>query len=768
MTGYKTRRVRKNMLQKQRYITYCLILLCSLWWGSSTAVVAQDSSPRPTPASTETETETTIIERTFADWGYTDLRMRGLYATGSMWFPFQSDWPITGDIELELVYTASPLLNMDEAILTVLANNLEVTSIRPVGDGLEQRLRVTIPASQRLAEGVTLNFNGYLRLTDNLCEDSFNTGQWLLIRDSSRVTINTAVSAPTPQLNDLPHAMVVQGPDDPAPLLFILPEDADEMTLTTAVQVAKRLGTQINANHLPLQVTTPNNLTERQKEQSNLILIGLAENNALIRELADDLPIPPTADGFVAQNGVLIPATDGVIQLFRSPWHHQRNILLVSGNEAAGLQMAGQAFEDESTFRSFQGRFYFVHRLVELPEPRQPRPWTTPLTTFAQLGQSDLTTMGLGLTDSNYYFPQPAGTLLDPSRQNQLLLHLAFSPALRAQTSYAILYVNDIYVGSVDAATTEGEAWVAFDLPTEALNERLLRGETRELKVQLSIANLLPTNSCEQIDIESSWTKVYADSHFDIGFVPTELPDLAAFPHPFVDFQGGDPVRIVVPARPTRSELSLAFSLAAVLGQQNIGDMAVDIRLATPDTSHIYPNYQLITLGTPDRHPLLHQLIDDTLLTAPPDIYQLLSTSRNGFFQTMHPVWDEEQVILAIFGETPQAFNIAADAFYEQGYLVRETGSLALIRPGHSPVVVYREAGVFRPIITRPDLIAAETTPEPEPTILPEPQAPPEPDEIREVVSLTNTEWLILVSTTFLVILVSIAALIRIAWRIRA
>ena len=754
------------MLLKQRYFTFFLILLSGLWWGSSTAVVAQESSTSET--SDQSASETIVVERTFADWGYTDLQMRGLYATSSLWFPFQSDWPITGDIELELVYTASPLLNMDEAILTVLVNNLEVTSIRPVGDGLEQRLRVIIPASQRLSEGITLNFNGYLRLTDNFCEDSFNTGQWLLIRDSSRVIINTAVSAPTPQLSDLPQAMVVQGSDDPAPLLFVLPEDADEVALTTAVQVAKRLGTQINANHLPLQVTTPNNLTERQKEQSHLILVGLPENNALIREIANDFPIPPTTDGFVAQNGVLIPATDGVIQLFRSPWHPRRNVLLVSGNGTAGLEMAGQAFGDEPTFGSLQERFHFVHRLVELPEPRQPRPWTTPLTTFAQLGQNDLTTMGLGLTNSYYFFPQPAGTLLDPSHNNQLLLHLAFSPALRAQTSYTVVYVNDIYIGSVDAATTNGDAWVAFDLPTEALNERLLRGDTRELKVQLSIANLLPTNSCEQVDIESSWTKVYADSHFDVGFMPTELPDLAAFPYPFVDFQGGDPVRIVVPERPTRSELSMALSLAAILGQQSIGDTAVDMRLATGETARTYADYQLITLGTPNRHPLLRQLIDDTLLTTPSDIYQLLATPRNGFFQTMRPVWDEEKIVLAIFGETPQGFNNAAEAFYEQGYLVRDIGSLALIRPGHEPVIVYREAGVFRPTITRPDLVAAEIAPEPEPTVLPEPQAPTEPDEIREVVSLTNTEWLILVSTTFLVILVSIAALIRIAWRIRA
>ncbi len=756
------------MLLKQRYFTFFLILLSGLWWGS-TAVLAQETPPTDANVDQEIETtETTAIERTFADWGYADLRMRGLYATGSLWFPFQSDWPITGDIELELVYTASPLLNMDEAIFTVLANNLEVTSIRPVGDGLEQRLRVTIPASQRLPEGITLSFNGYLRLTDNFCEDSFNTGQWLLIRDSSTLTINTAVSAPTLQLSDLPQAMVVQSATNPAPLLFVVPDEADEVTLTTAVAVAKRLGTQINANHLPLQVATAASLTGRQKEQSNLILVGLPENNALIRELADDFPIPPTTEGFVAQDGVLIPATDGVVQLFRSPWHPRRNILLVSGNDAAGLEMAGQAFADEPTFRSLQGRFHFVHRLVDLPEPRQPRPWTTPLTTFAQLGQSDLTTMGLGLTDSFYFFPQPAGTLLDPSRNNQLLLHLAFSPALRAQTSYATVYVNDIYVGSVDAAATNDETWVAFDLPTQALNERLLRGETRELKVQLSIANLLPTNSCEQIDIESSWTKVYADSHFDVGFVPTELPDLAAFPYPFIDIQGGNPVQIVIPERPTRSELSLALSLAAVLGQQSIGDTAVDLRLATDETARTYADYQLITLGTPNRHPLLRQLIDDTLLTTPPDVYQLLGTPRNGFFQTLRPEWHEEQVVLAIFGETPQGFNIAAEAFYEQGYLVRETGSLALIRPGHDPVVVYREAGVFRPIITRPDLIAAEITPEPEATVLPEPQAPPEPDEIREVTSLTNTEWLILVSTTFLVILVSIAALIRIAWRIRA
>jgi hypothetical protein len=131
---------------------------------------------------------------------------------------------------------------------------------------------------------------------------------------------------------------------------------------------------------------------------------------------------------------------------------------------------------------------------------------------------------------------------------------------------------------------------------------------------------------------------------------------------------------------------------------------------------------------------------------------------------------------LAIFSATDVGFQAAAEALYQQGRLVGEPGSVAFIRVGEAPVVIYREAGLSQPQVVHPDIVLSEISYQG--NMLAEQTATVAPDtdleqgsvttEAEITPGLTSTERLILVITAFLVILVTVAALIRIAWRIRA
>ena len=713
-------------------------------------------------------------ETTFAKLGYDDMRLQGLYSTRTLWIPFQSDWPVEGDVEIELTYIGSPLLHSRSAIVTVLANNEEITSFRPAGDGSEHTVSIAIPPALRLAEGTNITFAGHLRLTDDPCEDSFNIGQWLIIRNSSQVEINLARTLPPPELTDLPQALAIQANDEPAPIIFVLPEGADDLTLTAAARVAMRLGIGITADHLPIRVTTADSLMVEEKENANLVLVGLPDNQPLIGELGDLMPVPPTDEGFVSQDEVLIPATDGVVQIFTSPWHPRRHILLVSGNGADGLVMAGQAFADRETFQSLTGSFHFIRSLVDPLELVETLPWLTAQTSFAQLGESDRQATGFGITNVNYFFRYPAGVMLDET--GQLVLHLAFSPALRAEGSYVEVSVNDIYIGAVDAATVDGNSWIAWDLPVQSLNELARKGFVRELNVQLSIANMLPVNNCEQVNGESSWATVYADSYFKLDFLPVDSPDLYFFPYPFVAPDSDIPVRFVLPGSPSAEELQTAFSVAALMGNQALTHINLDVIRGTTVRSQAYTGHHLILIGTTANNSALEETAMGMQTNVSDEIYQLFNAPQAGFFHALASPWDEGMAALAIFSATDVGFQAAAEALYQQGRLVGEPGSVAFIRVGEAPVVIYREAGLSQPQVVHPDIVLSEISYQG--NMLAEPTATVAPDtdleqgsvtiEAEITPGLTSTERLILVITAFLVILVTVAALIRIAWRIRA
>jgi hypothetical protein len=720
------------------------------------------------PAHAQENAESRVF--TFKELGYDDLRLRGLYGTNSLWIPFQSDWPV-GNVEVELTYTASPLLHSQMAILTILANNQEITSIRPVGDGQNHTIAFVIPAERQLADGISLIFDGHLRLTDEFCEDSFNVGQWLIIRNSSLVRVNLNDSPPAPNLADLPHAIVVEGNgDDIPPVVFILPDQPDETSLTVAAQIAGRLGKNIQPGNLPLQVATPLSLTDENKQNANLVIIGLNSKQALIQELASSMPVPPSAEGFVSQDNRLIPETDGVVQIFGSPWNVRHRILLVSGNAEAGIKMAGQAFADLSTFQSLTSSFQFVHTLVNRVDSAQGLPWVASQTSFSQLGEFDRQVTGLGITDSYYFFHYPAGAML--TEDARLTFHLAFSPALRTQNSYALVYINDVYIGSINANRGDEDSWVALDLPVQKLNQLAREKYGSELNLKLSIANLLPSNSCEQIDKESSWTKIYADSYFQLGFSPVDLPDLYFFPYPFVSVTNHSPVRFILPENPTPIELQTALSVAALLGNNLSTDLNIDMQRVSAKTAAALAGHQLILLGTPERNSLLGEVLAGSQTSIPLDLYQFLSAPQVGFFHALKSPWDPNMNVLAIYGDAEVGFDTASKSIFENGRLVNESGSIAMVRLEEEPVVIYREAGLPTPQVMHPEVLlpasdqqeGASSTPD---TILAT-ESNPAKDDKDDSSTLTSTERMILLLTVLLIVLVAAVALIRIAWRIRA
>jgi hypothetical protein len=674
-----------------------------------------------------------------------------------------------GNVEVQLTYAASPLLNSQEAILTVLANDQELTSVRPIGDGQDHTLTFIVPPDRQLSNGVNLTFDGHLRLTDEFCEDSFNTGQWLIVRNTSVVRINLSETPPAPELTDLPEAIVVNGESkDIAPTLFVLPDQADDQTLTVAAQVAARLGTTMTSDNLPIQVVAATSLTQEQRAESNLVVFGTPGNQPLVGELINSFPIPPTNQGFMSEDGLPIPAGDGVIQIFNSPWHARGNILMVGGNDQAGLVMAGQAFVDEATFRSLTGRFHFVHALVKDEQLNRSLPWVNPETTFAQLGEFDRQITGLGITDSYYLFQYPPGALLNEGAR--LVLHIAFSPALRTQNSYAVVSINDIYVGAINVNPVDGDSWVALDLPVRALNELARGSSARKLDLKFSIANLLPTNNCQQVDKNSSWTKIYSDSYFQASFSPVATPDLYYFPYPFASLNNNGPVDLVLPESPNTSEVQAAVTVASLLGKGSIANLDIEVKRSVAGTSDTLAGHQVILFGTSSRNPLIASVLKDVQDTAPHDVYQVLGAPEVGFFHETISPWDDQKNVLAIYGDTEAGFDAAVKALYETGRMADESGSIAIVRPEEQPTIIYREAGLPQPEVVNPDVFLSETAPQATQAVAPiisTAENNISSNNQQDISGLTGTERLILIITVFLVILVAVAALVRIAWRIR-
>ena len=686
-----------------------LALLLIVAFPAQAESLRQDSTPTAQPPEDETpptsdtaptgeepaaETDATPVPDdairftfTLADIGLGTLPLNGMYNKNSYWIPLPANWSVVSDVQVDLGYEASQLLSADRAALTIMSNEEIITSLRPFADGHEHRFSFTIPVGYLYSTGFSLDFDAYLRMTADICEEHNNPGQWLKILDNTAITFFMRETTAPPDLRNILQALVLQNTlTAPPPLVFVVPDNADTVTLTAAANVAARLGRQTRGLSLPLQVETPATVTEELLAAANLVVVGIPADQPLIADMADALPAPLGADGFVTEDGLAAPAEHGVVQIFNSPWNPARNVLLVSGGEAAGLALAGETFARHGAFETLAGSFQFVESVDVVSETPPVGPWLSERTTFAQLGQGERIVQGLGTFTLGYTFRVPAGWSLETGAE--LALSLAYSPALE-EGSHVAVFLNDELVGTAHTGGTSGQTEFKFSLPVEQINQTLDGRRPQSMRLRLAVTNIILSQACEFVDPVTAWVRVLPDSYLVTPHTFVPAPDLQVFPYPFIDVDSDVPVAIVLPAEPTAAEVGAGLSVAATLGNYAFSDFSLS--LATEASAETFGETNLIVLGEAGRQPLIEEFLA-TMPTVPDvGLYQAVDNNDTGVLRVDFSPWNAERVVLLAYGQTAVGFERAARALYNAAPPVLESALIALVEAdGQTPRVVYR------------------------------------------------------------------------------
>jgi hypothetical protein len=648
---------------------------------------------------------------TFADAGYGDLTLAGMYGSNSVFIPFPSDGRITSPLEVRLVYSASPLLNVDRAALTLLAGDSPLTSLRPEADGQPREVRFEVPPELISSDGLLLGFRGYLRLTDDPCEETNNPGQWLIIHKASVITLIPTPVSTEPDFASLPRSVIVQNPlpaDAAPPVVFVLPANPTGAELSAAARVAARLGAQ-SVQSRPLDLIAVTALTDDLRETASLIVIGIPERQPLLAELAGlRVPLNATGTGFTTEGGDDVPPDDGVVQLIRSPYSETRSLLIVSGGTSDAVLRAASVFENYATFTNLQGAFELVRADGRPPDATITSPWGSGITSLAALGATDRTVRGTGSFDVYYAFDRPAGRVL--MQGARFTLNAAFSPTLYSAESYVAAFINDVFIGSLRTGEGALTNRLTFDLPVEQLNQTTGGTRPQTWVIRLSVSNQLRQEACAQVHPESAWTTISADSAFDARFNYLTLPELQAFPYPYV---GGESATstLVIPDSPTADEISAALRLALVMGQRARGiDLPLNIALTGEVSEGTHGDHHLLILGTLDRQPLLTAMIAQLPAVFDPQLYQAVNEASSGIVRQSASPWNRERVVTLVYSPSADGFDKAYRG----------------LMTGAPPVDAPATFAIYRELDARPALTYRSITAEPaaEPSVVGEPLLP--------------------------------------------
>jgi hypothetical protein len=130
-------------------------------------------------------------------------------------------------------------------------------------------------------------------------------------------------------------------------LLLVLPGHARLFDYDLMLQVAAGLGAADQGDYLALNVTTADLITQEDREDRDLFLIGRPSSHSLIVELNDWLPQPfePGSDLPSSQFDPVVFVQDpsrniGLIEELAAPWDPERTILVLTGTTDEGVILA--------------------------------------------------------------------------------------------------------------------------------------------------------------------------------------------------------------------------------------------------------------------------------------------------------------------------------------------------------------------------------------------------------------------------------------------
>ncbi len=551
-----------------------------------------------------------------------------------------------------------------------------------------------------------MQFQGYLRVTDNDCEDSNIPSQWVNILGKSVLTWNFRPSPDPPQLENLRDLIFSRDMfNGQHPVLFILPDAPSKATLEAAMRTAAGLAQLLTNADYPVSVETVSSVTDLQLQTSNVVLVGLPVDLPAMRTLASELRILGADGRFSQIDGKAVPDDNGVIQILNSPWNCERYVLLVSANREAGLQTLGNALVERTTLLHLAGNFQFIARPLDVSQDVQPRPWTTAQTSFVQLGVASSMVRGAGTLNEYYSFYLAPGSMFGSG--SRLILNGSASPVLRNNQAYLAAFLNEIPLGAYPTSQLIDQGTLTFPIPPELIGQQL----TQPVNLRLEISNQIQQAKCATVNFDNVWTFIDGGSYFVGNDVKESLPSLNAFPYPFA---GHDSLRFLLPDSIDSSVISGAVRLAFVLGFYSPDALDLSVigknDLATADTNLI-----ILQNGSSatDFSTLLAPLADKSATSPNPSDLDvaLFQTMPEPFGVLYTTLYHSNRDLLVIASTTKAGFKAVIDQLTGQIPPAPVQGTLAIIQAKHPPYIVDRVVKA-QPTVAASEEPVVTTTPQ--------------------------------------------------------
>jgi hypothetical protein len=623
-----------------------------------------------------------------------DIMLQGTAGYRRLDFSIPRHWKVLPGSKLELMLSHSPTLIADLSMFTVVINGVSLHTVRLNEVNVNNTLYVV-----DIPEGVLREFN-YMELIAHQhymveCEDPFDPSLLTRIHRESQVLVHYQIANPEPDLAAFPFPIFEERGYSESKLLYVVAPGIDELTLSQQARFQVGFGRWLRWRKTDFLVTSsiPD---ESARKGRHLIYIGDPQRNRALREFADlppekALPLPLTgASGWTTPNGARVPDDQGVVIFTRHPDDPALAMLILSGNSPEGVKKAVDAIAQLPYEKTIAGQGLVV-RVVD------PRPNTGERTqtgnipnattfTLEDIKFDDVTVRGF------YSSPVVMRLNYEPDvhpveAQQKMKLVYSYGAQLQKSLSSLEVILNGVSIDSKDLNVPEGEdrATLLVDLPVDLMRPR------NEVVIRF---HLYPDNyfHCGRVSDRHLWATVHKETEFAMPRdTYTYLPDLSFLRYdwyPYTLSQDLDGTSIVVPDKPSDSDLQALLTIATQLGRRTDSEgvwLKVYPISALPED--VKRSNHLIVLDSSPNAAMSQKLVGNSRLFYDGDTRVLktiedrdlktLEFKGSGVVEQVNSPFNPDKTLLLVRGEKPEEMNLALNALSDETKLGKLSHNLA-------------------------------------------------------------------------------------------
>lgn len=688
----------RNMHKQFAKLLSVLVLAFSLLMSQVGFIQAQSLTPTlpptliPTLAPTAATTQTTIAAVTdpnavtFTMLRQNEIQLVGPYDSIGFSFSIPADWKLTAGTQLEVSMGVSfntVIQNQADAVftsgglLTVLIDD-QVLGVIPLNQNGESNISIPIPpdrlVSQNTDQSMTISFILNSGISCNLDQHTN-----VFIHPNSRFILPHASIKPDTSLVNFPYPLYQNLVITDSALLVV----ADKPTtaeMKAALTVSAGLS-NLSGNSLLLDLTTVSKLTADQQKANHIILVGKAASLATLKQL--NLPMPVTNNQFQITGG---NPDDGVIQMINSPWSDARLILVVSGNSDVGTVKAAQAI-GTGVIRPNRALNLAVIDRVETTAASVSQADDR---TLAEMGYENAVFQKRGTNYARYTFIIPPGFTLASDAYFDLVY--GNSALLDYNRSGIVAQLNGRPIGSVrlnDVSAGFPMNRSRIHIPSAAV----IPGRN----VLQIVTTLWPTDDCTPPGINQGlWVNIWPESLLHLPLSAALVnpafaqENLSSYLPSFLSNPFLSDTAFVLPGNNLEAWRS-GVQIAAYLGDQAnspIIDLSVFYADAVPAAER--SKYNFFVIGRPSEMPIMREMnsslpvpfLENSDISANTNFqvtYRIPPETPMGYVQIMPSLWNSNNVILAVLGNTTEGVSWATAALTNSDLSWRLAGNFAAV-----------------------------------------------------------------------------------------